>query len=234
VARRDQGLPIEEPVGGAGAIAAWRREASPIYQALFLTALLVLAFSFVAGLVEGVRLFGLPPIQGNAAILGQALFERGDYAAAFEEYRLAGVIDPENYGVAPRLSFSPAPAAPARVERLQQEAREQPGSAAAHLALGRALVVQGDLAEGLQSLERARDLDARQPELAAALGRAYLEAGRWVESERALREALAADPHPELHDLLGFALHEQGKREEAAQEFERARALRAQTAEQAR
>jgi tetratricopeptide (TPR) repeat protein len=196
-------------------------------------ALLALGGSFVAGLVEGVRLLGLPPIHGNATVLGQTLFERGDYAAAFEEFRLAGVIDPENYGVAPRLSFSPAPAAPARVERLRQEAREQPANAAALLALGRALLAQGDLAESLQSLERARDLDARQPELAATLGRAYLEAGNWVESERALSEALAEAPRPELYDLLGFALHEQGKREAAARQFERARAQRAQLAEQA-
>lgn len=233
MAREGQGLRVAEPNGWVRTIAAWRREASPVYQALFLVALLVLGGSFVAGFVEGVRLFGLPPIQGNAVILGQALFQRGDYAEAFEEFRLAGLIDPENYGVAPRLSFSPAPAAPARVERLRQEVGEHPGNAAAQLALGRALLAQGDLAESLQSLERARELDAHQPGLAAALGRAYLEAGKWVESERALREALAAEPQPDLHDLLGFALHEQGKREEAALQFERARALRAQRAEQA-
>ncbi len=234
MARESQGLPVEGTDGLVRTVAAWRREASPIYQVLFLAALLVLGGSFVAGFVEGVRLFGLPPIQGDATILGRALLERGDYATALEEFRLAGLIDPENYGATrPRLAFSPAPGAPARAEPLRQRVREDPGDPGAHLALGRALLAQGDLAASLQSLERARDLDARQPGLSATLGRAYWEAGNWVESERALREALAADPHPDLHDLLGFALHERGKREEAAEHFERARALRAQRAERA-
>ena len=227
-------MPVEGAEGLAQTIAAWRREASPIYQALFLAALLALGGSFAAGFVEGVRLFGLPPIQGDATVLGRALLERGDYATALEEFRLAGLIDPETYGASrPQLSFSAAPGSPERVERLRQSTREDPGSAGAHLELGRALLAQGDLVASLQSLERARDLDPRQPGLDATLGRAYLEAGKWVESERALRAALTADPHPDLHDLLGFALHEQGKRDEAAQHFERAHTLRAQPAERA-
>ena len=107
-------------------------------------------------------------------------------------------------------------------------ARENPGSAGAHLALGRVLLAEGDLAASLESLERARELDPGQPGLAAALGRAYLVSGRYVESESALREALGVSPHPDLHDLMGFVLHERGMREEAAEHFETARALRAQ------
>ncbi len=161
-------------------LGAWRRDTSPIYQALFLAALLVLGSSFVAGFVESLRLFGLPPIHGDATILGRTLLERGEYATALDEFRLAGLIDPENYDARPQLDFSTA--------------RSAPGSAAQR-------------------------------------GRTSLAAGRWVEAERALREALASDPQPELHDLLGFALYELGKREEAAQQFERARALRAPHAE---
>lgn len=228
MANQSQGLPVEGTGSLARSIRAWRREASPIYQVVFLAALFVLGGSFVAGLVESVRLFGLPPIQGDATILGRALFERGDYASALDEFRLAGVIDPENYGAGPRLSFSAAPGAPVSAERLRQVVREHPGDARAHLALGRALLAQGDLAAGLQSLERAREMGARQPGLSATLGRAYLEAGRFDEAERALREALASGPHPELHDLMGFALHARGKRDEAAEHFATARALRAQ------
>jgi tetratricopeptide (TPR) repeat protein len=211
--------------------AAWRREASPLYKALFLAALLVLGGSFLAGLVESVRTFGLPPIQGDATVLGQALLERREYAAALEEFRLAALLDPENYGAGPQLSFTPEPPTPESLERLRQAAREHPGSASAQLALGRALLAQGDLAASVASLERARELDPGEPGLAAALGRAYLVSGRYEESERALREALAVSPHPDLHDLMGFALHQRGLREDAARHFERASALRAQRSE---
>ena len=234
MAREGQDLPVAETDGFARSVAVWRRETSPLYQALFVSALLALGVSFAVGFVEGARLFGLPPIQGDATILGRALLERGDYATALEEFRLASVIDPENYGgAAPQLAFSRAPLAPARVEQLRQAALEAPGNASAQLALGRALLAQGDLAESLQALERAHGLDARQPGLDAALGRAYLEAGRWAEAERALRNALETDPQPDFHDFLAFALHEQGKREEAARHFERARELRAPRAERA-
>jgi len=193
---------------------------------------MVLGSSFVAGFVESVRTIGIPPIQGDATVLGRALLERREYSAALEEFRLAALIDPENYrGAAPQLSFTPAPGAPENLERLRQAVREQPGSAAAQLALGRGLLAQGDLAASLESLELARELDPGQPGLAAALGRAYLVSGQYDESERALREALAANPHPDLHDLIGSALHQRGMREEAARHFERANALRAQRSE---
>ncbi len=231
MAGESRDLPVGGTEGRLRTVAAWRREASPLYQAVFLAALLVLGGSFVAGFVESVRWFGLPPIQNDATVLGRALLERREYAEALEEFRLAAVIDPENYGVGPQLSFTPAAGAPENLERLQQAAREQPGSAGAQFALGRALLAQGDVAASLQSLERARELDPGQPGLAAALGRAYLVSGRYAESEQTLREALAAGPHPDLHDLMGFALHQRGMRDEAAQHFERASALRAQRSE---
>jgi tetratricopeptide (TPR) repeat protein len=228
VAAESQELPVEAASGSIRTLAAWRREASPVYQGLFLVALLLLGGSFLAGFVEGARWFGVPPIQGDATILGRALLERREYAAALEEFRLAALIDPENYSGGPQLSFTPAPVTPENLERLRRAARENPGSAGAQLALGRALLAQGDLAASLASLERARELDPGQPGLAAALGRAYLVSGRYEESERALREALAASPHPDLHELMGFALHQRGMREEAALHFEQAQALRAQ------
>jgi tetratricopeptide (TPR) repeat protein len=223
-----------EAGGRFRAFAAWRREAGPLYQALFLAALLVLGGSFVAGFVEGLRIFGVPPIHGDATVLGRALLERGEYAEALEEFRLASLIDPENYaGARPQLSFTAAASAPESVERLRESAREHPESAATQVALGRALLAQGEIAASLEILERARALDPGQPGLAAALGRAYLVSGRFAESEQALRDALVVSPHPDLHDLMGFALHERGMREEAAHHFERARTMRAQRSEPA-
>jgi tetratricopeptide (TPR) repeat protein len=231
VAAESQEPPVEAAGGPFRTFAAWRREASPVYQSLFLVALLLLGSSFLAGFVEGARWFGIPPIQGDATALGRALLERREYAAALEEFRLAALIDPENYSGGPQISFTPAPVTSENLERLRRAARENPGNAGAQLSLGRALLAQGDLAASLESLERARELDPRQRGLAAALGRAYLVSGRYEESERALREALAAGPHPDLHELMGFALHQRGMREEAARHFEQASALRAQRSE---
>jgi tetratricopeptide (TPR) repeat protein len=221
-------LPVGGAEGGLRLGAGWRRDASPLYQGLFLIALLVLGGSFLAGFAQSVRIFGLPPIDNDATVLGRTLLERREYAAALEEFRLAAVLDPESYGAGPQLSFTPAPVSAENLERLRQAAHEQPESAAAQLALGRALLAQGDLGASLESLERARAIDPAQQGLAAALGRAYLISGRYAESEAALREALVASPHPDLHDLIGFALHERGMREEAARHFEQSRALRAQ------
>lgn len=223
-----QNLPAGTGDAPQRTLAAWRRDASPLYQALFLAALLILGGSFVAGFVEGARWFGIPPIRGDATILGQVLLERRQYGPALEEFRLAALLDPENYGAGPQLSFTPEPPSAEALERLRRTARELPESASAQLALGRALFAQGDLAASVERLERARELDPGEPGLAAALGRAYLVSGRYEESERALREALVAGSHPDLNELMGFALHQRGMREEAARHFEQAQALRAQ------
>lgn len=210
------------------ALAEWRREASPFYQVVFALGLLVLGGSFAAGLVEGGRLFGLPPVDGDVTALGQVLFERGDYAPALEEFRLAALIDPENFGEPPQLAFPRPPGGTdALVRRLRDRVRERQEDAAAHFGLGRALLLGGAVGEGLHSLERARDLDPQLPGLYGFLGRAYMEAGMLPESQRALREAVAADPsRPALWEVLAMASYRLGQPEQAAAQFERARALR--------
>ena len=219
---------MNSPQEGQSVFAAWRREAGAVYTIVFALAVLVLTVSFATGFVRSYRLFGMPPIGADATILGQDLFERGEYVRALEEFRLAGLIDPENYDGSPELAFAdPQGDVDARVRRQRLLAARRPHDASAHLRLGRALQAAGELAEAAHSLERARDLDARLPELQATLGIVYLVAGRTQEAAQALREAVAAGAsQPDLHVHLGLALYQLGKRDEAAREFARARVLR--------
>jgi Flp pilus assembly protein TadD len=222
---------VSDTRGWLQAIGEWRRSTSLLYQALFALALLVLLASFLAGLAESFRRFGLPPIGADATILGRALFARGDYGAALEEFRLAGVVDPESYARAPEVAFvRPVVGADALVRRHRQSLRERPGDAAVHLALGEALLGSGRVDESLSSLERARDLDPRLAEVHGTLARAYLSAGRLEEAERAFRQGLEVDAtDPDLHEGLGFALYRLERRDEAMAHFARARSLRGET-----
>ena len=180
-------------VGDAQPTLAARRGAQGrvwrLYPLLFAVALLLLFGSFCVGFVESLRIFGLPPIESDATVLGRALVERGDYAGAVEEFRLAAAIDPERYDPPPELALA-VPAgvdSQALVQRRRRELAERPQEAAAHLALGRALLHQGDAAGALGSLERARELDPRLSGLHEALGLALYQLGRLEEAARAFR-----------------------------------------------
>ena len=211
------------------ASATWHRDANPAYRLAFGVGLLVFAGSFLAGLGEAIRVLGAPPVAVDATALGRALVAQGDYSRAFGEFRLAGMIDPVGYPSPPELAY-PAPSHPNAAGLLAQAgraARQRPGDAAAHLQLGRALMLPGAYADSVRSLERALDLDPELPRLHASLGRAQLLAGSALPAERAFREALTRESRqPALHDDLGFALYQLGRLEEAAEAFERGRELR--------
>ncbi len=65
-----------------------------------------------------------------------------------------------------------------------------PASFAAHYALGRALAATGNLREGTQELEKARQLAPDSPETRMALASAYTEAGRKDDAARERAEFL--------------------------------------------
>lgn len=208
------------------AIAEWRRAVGIPYQAAFVISLLALGTSFVAGFVESSRYFDLPPIQGDATVLGHLLLERGEFLPALEEFRLAGLIDPENY--ASELTFQRSGGgAPAAVEKGRQQVQQRPEDPAAHFFLGRALLRDGQITESVRSLERARDLNPELRALQGTLGRALLEAGSTEAAERAYRQAIAREPsNPDWLEGLGLALYWSGRPDEAAEHFGRARTLR--------
>jgi protein O-GlcNAc transferase len=219
---------VNSPREGSSGFANLARNAGVVYSLVFGFAMLVLGVSFAAGFVQSFRLFGMPSIGSDVTILGAALFAQGDYAAALEEYRLAGLIDPENYDSSPQLVFvAPHVNAEALVHQHRQRVNQRPGDAAAHFDLGRALQTAGQLTEAANHLERALALDASFPGLQAALGTVYLEADRTHEAVQTLRAALSSGAsQPALHERLGLALYQLGEREEAVRHFEQARALR--------
>jgi Flp pilus assembly protein TadD len=210
------------------AVAEWRRRTSAGYQAVFALSLLLLGGCFVAGFLESARHFGLPPIAGDATILGRALLERGDFLPALEEFRLAGLIDPENYEANPEIALSHAVAdTGALVRRDQARVSRRPGDATAHFSLGRSLLLDGDYAGSVRSLERARALDPGLRGLEGVLARAHLQSGALPEAERAYRAAIEREPsNPHWHEGIGFLLYRTGERQEARWHFERAQELR--------
>jgi Flp pilus assembly protein TadD len=195
---------------------------------VFASSLLVLFACFVAGFVGSALHFGLPPIAGDATILGRALLERGDFLPALEEFRLAGLIDPENYEANPQIALPQATSdTDELVRRSRARVSQRPEDAAAHFALGRALLLHGDFPASVQSLERARDLDPALKGVEGVLARAHLQNGALPEAERAYRAALEREPsNPFWHEGLGVLLYRTGEREEARWHLERAQGLR--------
>ena len=84
-------------------------------------------------------------------------------------------------------------------------------------------VPPGELARAKQLVQRALDLDARNPHAVAMMGDVLLEEGNPEEAEPAFREAVRQDPKsPIAHNKLGNALYSQGQFTEAAAEFNEA------------
>lgn len=64
------------------------------------------------------------------------------------------------------------------IDPLRSAARIEPGCAACHEKLGRALLAAGDSAAGVAELERATELDSKNPKTHYELGRAFRQAGQ--------------------------------------------------------
>jgi len=143
--------------------------------------------------------------------LEQAIALDPDDPAAFTALAAveAGLGDPaalSHYDRARALDPSYAPAALGRGQLLLRSGRAQeavsdleaalqgPDSAAAHDALGVALALQGDRAQGWVHLERAVALAPHRPLYHLHRGLALAEAGQPAAAEAAFRAALAIDP----------------------------------------
>ena len=84
-------------------------------------------------------------------------------------------------------------------EQLRQAIAHVPASdpglsALAHMYLGSALAAQGELAEGIRALERAREIRPNLGETHAFLGEAYASQGRLVDSVRSFDRAIELLP----------------------------------------
>jgi len=117
---------------------------------------------------------------------GLALAQQGS-PDALEEYRKEIELFPDDvlarvelaFGLLARGSEGEA-VAPA-----EQAVRLAPGLFVTHLVLGRALVATGGLERGIRELETAAAMQPRIPAIQLALAKAYAQAGRKAEAERA-------------------------------------------------
>ena len=107
---------------------------------------------------------------------------------------------------------------------------EQPAQRAeAHLLRGFALARLEDFSGALRALGESKKLEPTHPDVAAERGSVLIELLRLDEAEEALREAVRlAEDDARAHHLLAFALDYSGRRDEAAEHFNRAGELDAE------
>lgn len=102
-----------------------------------------------------------------------------------------------------------------------------PGQATLHLAMGRALEMNGDMAEACLHLRTVLGLHPHHAEAHARLGHLLHHLGRDNEAIDHCRHAVAADPgHAEAWNTLGALLHQAGNPTQAAECLRQALLLR--------
>jgi tetratricopeptide (TPR) repeat protein len=107
---------------------------------------------------------------------------------------------------------------------LRRALKREPQHAGALHALGVVQLRKGLPTEAAPTLERALAADPSQTATAYALGEAYLALRDLRAAEQALRRTLELEPgHARACHLLGRVLDRQGRTEEAAQMYQRAR-----------
>ena len=109
---------------------------------------------------------------------------------------------------------------------LNRGLQENPDSWRAHFNLGYAYVATAGWAESEKHLERSIAIDGLNAEQFAYLAVADRNLGKLERAEWAARQALQRKPNePRYHFSLGLILEQEGKRAEAAQEYEAELAL---------
>jgi tetratricopeptide (TPR) repeat protein len=151
------------------------------------------------------------------ANLARYYVKQGKADLAQEEYLAAIKLAPRQ--VPPRVDLADLYRATGREAEaetlLRQTIADTPEAAAAHHALGLALVRQKRYAEAMASLKRAAELEPAQPRYAYVYGVALQSSGQADEARRVLASALLASPSNveiltallqdalKLHDLKG-------------------------------
>jgi Flp pilus assembly protein TadD len=94
------------------------------------------------------------------------------------------------------------------------------------LRLGDLQLVHGEYEAAIWAYERARELGASEPDVAAGLSGALIDLGDWESARQVLEAALMVAPNdPRLHNNLGVIAREQGDIEKAREYFQRAAEL---------
>jgi serine/threonine-protein kinase len=89
-------------------------------------------------------------------------------------------------------------------------------------ALGRAYLNRGETRRAAETYQRIIDLHPESAWGYAMLGTVQLAMGERAEARRNLEHAIQIEPDPEAYSNLGFIAYEEGKYQEAADDFKRA------------
>jgi len=187
----------------------------------------------LAAFREAVRL--APDFADAHANLGAALMPT-DAEEAIRELERAVALAPTlvkaRFNLAAAYGAGPAPGRHREIEQLHKVIELAPTFARARLALGKALLRDGRVAEAIDQLHEAVRLDPERGEAHYQLGLALARAGRQEEARPELekgRELVAAndrDQNANLDLAEGRAALEKGDLEEAAAKLRRAIQLR--------
>jgi tetratricopeptide (TPR) repeat protein len=96
----------------------------------------------------------------------------------------------------------------------------EPGLVDGHLALALVLEQTGNEQGALDEFEKALALDPSNPTTLLWQSEVYVRLNRWEDAERTYKRVLTGRPNSWLtYNQLGYALHQQGKYQEAIQQF---------------
>ncbi len=111
-----------------------------------------------------------------------------------------------------------------KLEILKQVVKIEPEHPWAHLALGEALMEEGDLNQAMTAFNRVVELLPDWPGGYLNLGRVYLEEGETEQALKEIRQSLEISPEwPFAHFVLGEAYEQMGELEKAVQQYQFAR-----------
>jgi tetratricopeptide (TPR) repeat protein len=147
----------------------------------------------------------------------------GDYLVRSQQARLAA--DPDNLALRMELArhYLDSGSPELAVEHYRLAAARFPASAELQQVIAKTLRSMGLRAEAARGLETFLSAHPQPaPDLESWLGILRDEMGQWPAGEAAHRAALALAPDSDsLHNNLGYNLLMQGKKDEAAREFQR-------------
>jgi tetratricopeptide (TPR) repeat protein len=163
---------------------------------------------------------------------GRTEYQCGNYNAALASFQKALLIEPrnskaeDNLGLTFEMLGDSEKARSAFASAIQTEIDKPSGYSLPFLNMGMLLISQSDLKGGRPYLQKAVAMSPANPKAREELARAYEREGQDAAAERELQAALIEAPDAsELHFLLGRLYQKEGKRREAAAEFEGTAAL---------
>ena len=156
------------------------------------------------------------------------LGKQGRAAEAFEQYRAALAIEPDNHYVHHNLgrAYQQAGEIHAAIQEFRAAVRLQPDYALGHYSLGLALLSLMRADEAIASLERSAELQPRSSATQYELGNAFIALRQWDKAAAHFAKGVELNRHdPQAHHNLGVALTQLGRDAEAVDHYKTAISL---------